>query len=105
MEVACLALQDVSCLLDFGNAAATANKTILVFIQDEDGAVSAHNNEGNLRCHLVFVTSLYRFLFSAPSKTYTINTAVVTCIATLFCRHEAFKAPGFNTCLQLSRIQ
>ena len=82
-----------------------ANETILVFIQDEDGTVSAHNNEGNLRCRLAFVTSLYRFLFSAPSKIYTSDIAVVTCIVTLFSQHKVFKAPGFDTCLYFSRIQ
>ena len=78
-------------------ATTIVTKTILVFIQDEDGVVSAHNNEGNLRCSLAFVTSLYRFLFWAPSKAYTSNIAVVTCVITLFCWHEVFKATGFNT--------
>ena len=58
-------LQETACFvcLLLGTLQLPANKTILVFIQGEDGAVSMHNNEGILCCYLAFITSLCRFPF------------------------------------------
>ena len=62
MKVVCLApLDRVPCLLDLGTLA--VEKTILLFIQGKDAAISVLNNERNLCCHLAFSMNLSRFPF------------------------------------------
>ena len=85
VEVVCLATRDSgSCLL--GSAALPVNKTILNFIQNENGTVSMHKKEGNLCCHLAFITSLYRFLFELLARyAWVILLWRLVYIVTLLC--------------------